>query len=78
MPRETARARADRLLLEGRVVLQQVQPGIVRSTVRGEGRLWHPAYSHGRWSCDCPVRSDQCSHLIALRRVTAVDIESKP
>jgi hypothetical protein len=76
--RETARTKADRLLIEGRLIVEQVQPGHVQATCRGEGHLWHPAYVTGQWLCDCPVTTDQCSHLIALRRVVAVDLTENP
>lgn len=72
--RESAAVKASRLLHEGRLILTQVQPGSVRATCRGEGHVWQLAYERGRWVCDCPARSDACSHLRALRKVVAVDI----
>lgn len=77
MPRETARAKADRLLLEGRVVILEAGRYGVMARCRGEGVIHTARYQFGAWSCTCPVRSDQCSHLIALRRVVAVDIERR-
>lgn len=71
--RENARTKADRLLLEARLTVEQVIPGSVRATCRGEGHRWHQAYEHGTWSCDCPARTT-CSHLHALRRVIAIDL----
>jgi hypothetical protein len=76
MPRETAREKADRLLLEGRVVLTIVDPHTVRARVRGEGHIYKTEYAHGVWSCNCPARSDGCSHLHAVRRVVAVDVDA--
>lgn len=73
MARETARAKADRLLLEGRVVIVEAGRYGVVAKVRGEGRI-HTCRYFGSWSCTCEVRTDQCSHLIAVRRVTAVDL----
>lgn len=74
MVRETALAKSTRYLAEGRLIVTQVQPGHVRAVTRGDGHLWHQAYAHGRWSCTCPARAGQCSHLLALRRVVAVDL----
>lgn len=75
MPRETARTKADRLLLEGRVVILEAGRYGVAARVRGEGVIHTCRYSFGVWSCTCPVRTDQCSHLIAVRRVVAVDLD---
>ncbi len=63
--RENARHRADRLLLEGRVMLLEVGRYGVVAKVRGEGRV-HTARYFGSWSCTCEARSDQCSHLHAV------------
>lgn len=75
MPRETARAKADRILLEGRLVILEAGRYGVAARIRGEGVIHTARYQFGTWTCTCPVRSDQCSHLIALRRVVAVDME---
>lgn len=74
MPRENARTKADRLLLEGRVMLIEVSRHGVVARVRGEGVIHTARYSFGTWSCSCPARTDACSHLHAVRRVTAVDL----
>ena len=70
MARENARQKADRPLLEGRLVITNVTPGNATAITRSEGHLWHQTYRRG-----CPARSDQRSHLNALRRVVAVDVE---
>lgn len=75
MTRESADTKAKRYLLEGRVIVTAVGPGYLEAVCRGEGHLWHQNYRSGIWSCDCPVRSDGCSHLHAVRRVVAVDLE---
>jgi hypothetical protein len=73
--RENAATKAARYLAaEGRLIVTEVQPGHVRATARGDGHLWHLAYAHGAWSCTCPVRTDRCSYLHALRSVVAVDL----
>jgi hypothetical protein len=73
--RETAATKASRYLVEGRLVVTAVQQGKVTSSCRGDGHIWLQAYSNGVWRCTCPVVTDQCSHLLALRRVVAVDLE---
>lgn len=75
MPRENAAAKADRYLLEGRIVVLSVQPGDhVRAAARGDGRVHRMTWKAGLWRCSCPARTDQCSHLRALRRVVAIDL----
>lgn len=70
--RETATAKASRYLCEGRLIIASVIPGMVDAKARGEGALYSLGYRDGTWWCACPARSDQCSHLRALRRVVAV------
>jgi hypothetical protein len=76
MPREPARQKADRLLVEGRVVVVAVGPHAVHARIRGDGHIYEASWtSTRRWSCTCRARTDACSHLYALRRIVAVDIE---
>ena len=77
MTRETAVSKADRLLLEGRVVIVEVNRQGVVAKVRGEGRVHTTLYSAGAWTCTCEVRTDACSHLHAVRRVVAVDLTGR-
>lgn len=77
MTRETAATKAHRILSEGRLIITTAQPGHVASLCRGDGAVWHQAYAHGQWTCDCPARTDQCSHLRALRSVTAPDLKDR-
>jgi hypothetical protein len=72
--RETARSKADRILLEGRLVILEAGRYGVMARIRGEGVIHTARYQFGRWECTCQVRTDACSHLIALRRVVAVDL----
>lgn len=74
MAREYAETKAKRYLCEGRVILFHVSEGSVRAHVRGDGSVWNAAYDGGAWSCDCPARTDQCSHLKALRLITAPEV----
>ncbi len=77
MPRESARDKATRYLAEGRVILVRVDRRAVVGKVRGEGTIWTTRWEAGAWSCDCPNQARSfCSHVHALRRVTAVDIET--
>ena len=79
MPRENAATRARRILTEGRVIVTAVRPGVlVRAAVRGDGTVWRCGWDGGSWWCKCPVRTDQCAHLIALRLVTAPDLRDTP
>jgi len=75
MPRESRRVKAVRYLGEGRVILTAVGPGKVRASVRGDsGTIYRAGFQLGAWTCDCQVRTDMCSHLIALRLVTAPEV----
>ena len=78
MTRENASAKASRYLAEGRVIVELVDPQrhVVRALVRGDGHLHHVKYDPlVAWSCTCPARSQTgCSHLLAVRRVVAVDL----
>lgn len=72
--RETARAKATRILTDGRLVVTCVRFGRITSTCRGEGHIWHQTWPAGQWRCTCPATSQDCSHLLALQRVVAVDL----
>ena len=77
--RENAATRGRRYLTEGRIVITSVQPGQrVRAAARGDGRIHRLGWHAGRWWCDCPARTDACSHLIALRLVVAIDLKENP
>ncbi|WP_436792614.1 hypothetical protein [Actinospongicola halichondriae] len=75
MARETVRDKAGRYLLEGRVILNRVDARMVVARVRGDGAIYSTGWANGAWSCDCPhqARTD-CSHVLALKRVTAIDL----
>lgn len=70
MTRESVEDKARRLLVEGRVVVDAVQPGLVVAVVRGSGELYVVSWRRGGWLCTCPVRG-RCSHLLAVQTVTA-------
>ena len=72
-PRESARARAMRLLAERRVLITRVLPTSVLAYVRGDsGELrtvtWDPRRG---WRCSCPAIG-LCAHGHAVASVVAV------
>lgn len=72
--RESAQAKALRLLVEGRVAIRSVHmdEAVIHAYVRGDsGRTRFVRYHVGRWSCPCPARGD-CSHIKAVQLVTEV------
>ncbi len=75
MVRESASAKARRYLVEGRIIVVSVSDDRVLARVRGDGHIWLVIFEGGVWSCPCPARTDQCSHLRALRLITAVGWE---
>jgi uncharacterized Zn finger protein len=71
MIRETVAAKAARYLTEARLTVLRVDGDQVTATCRGSGELYQLGHDRGRgWWCSCPSRTDQCSHLVALRAVT--------
>lgn len=76
MVRENASHKARRYLVEGRVIVTYASTYRVKAQVRGVGGVWFPSFHEDSgWQCDCPTRSDRCSHLIALRLVTAPTVD---
>ncbi len=71
--RENAATKAHRYLVEGRVIVTRVSDRVVAARVRGDGAIWDAIYHAGRWSCSCPA-NDRCSHLRAVRLVTAPEV----
>lgn len=72
MTRESAAEKARRYLGEGRLIVLEVGPSIVRSVCRGDGEVWRLGWWRGRWGCACPAGSTfraSCAHLLALRVV---------
>lgn len=69
--RESAQAKGERYLASGRVLILRAGPGHVSALVRGDGAVYDCGYRNGVWSCPCAARSDQCSHLHAVRLCTA-------
>ena len=40
----------------------------------GDGAIYTVTGDGAAWVCTCPARSHRCSHLLAVRRVVAVDV----
>ena len=77
MPREDAPTKARRLLAEGRLTLQRVDPdtSLISAVCKGDsGHVYSLAFDGERWSCDCQAIG-RCSHLIAAMLVTVTDPE---
>ncbi len=78
MSRESALDKACRYLVEGRLTIRQAdRTRGVLAHVRGDSGLiyraeWSPDLG---WMCNCPDRTDQCAHLIALRLVVVAHQE---
>jgi len=72
--RETAPDKARRYLSEGRVIISDVRLDRVSAAIRGNGTIYATGFSDGVWHCNCPTPTDRCSHLYALRMVTAPDL----
>jgi uncharacterized Zn finger protein len=73
--RENAASKGRRYLCEGRLHVETVHPHGVAATCRGDGVRYQLGWQPGPgWWCTCPVLTDQCAHLIALRLVVAVDL----
>lgn len=71
MTRETTAGKAGRYLVEGRLIVIGVDGDQVTAACRGDGEVYRLGHAPGRgWHCSCPVRSDRCAHLAALRLVT--------
>lgn len=74
--RESAHDKGRRYLTEGRLTIRAYSraEGVI-AVVRGDSGLiyraeWSPDLG---WLCNCPARTDQCAHPVALRLVTVAD-----
>lgn len=78
MATESTEKKAERILVEGRLVIERVLPtGLIVASCRGfsEGEVYRLGYrpDEQRWGCTCEASSTfgrTCSHLMALQRVT--------
>lgn len=77
MPPENAAAKSLRLLTEGRLMVERVDPGtgLVVARVRGDsGEVYYLGHDprNGEWRCSCAEMKGRCSHLRALQLVVVV------
>jgi hypothetical protein len=80
MPRESIEAKGRRYLTEGRLLVIEVGPRVIRATCRGDGAVHRLGWWRGRWGCSCPAGQfgRQCAHLAALRLVVSPTGASRP
>lgn len=80
MPVETKEAKAHKILTEGRLIIERVEPdgGLVVAHCRGMSgevyTLGFDARGRGRWGCTCEASAEfhrECSHIVALRLVVS-------
>ena len=73
--RENAEAKARRYLVEARVrvVACDEAAGTIVAEVRGNGAVYATGHGAGGWHCDCPAKSKDCAHVLALKLVTVLE-----
>jgi hypothetical protein len=72
MPRENAREKAARLLVQGRLTVLHVSDAEIVAACKGDsGPVYRVTYSGGAWACDCPALG-AWSHGKAAALVTVV------
>jgi uncharacterized Zn finger protein len=69
VPRENAETKGRRYLIEGRLLVDHVDPCRIAARCRGNGKLYKLGFDGSRWYCDCPALG-RCAHLVALQLVT--------
>jgi hypothetical protein len=69
--RENAETKGRRYLVEGRLLVERVDSNGIVATCRGNGAKYRLGHNGTVWGCTCRARGI-CSHLTALRLVTAV------
>ena len=75
MPREDARTKAARLLIEGRVIVVRADRDHIEAKIRGEGAIHTTGFLAGQWWCSCPSKGEGCSHIWSLKRISAPDLQ---
>jgi hypothetical protein len=74
MSRESAKSKSRRYIVEGRLRIDRVDGRTVHASCFGDGTIYtlgHDPVLPDGWHCDCPSRTLNCAHLLALRLVTA-------
>ena len=62
------RAKAERLLLSGKVVITCSEDGIT-ATVTGDHDTYRLLLTESGWRCPCPARG-LCAHIVATEKTT--------
>ena len=78
MTRENAQEKGRRYLAESRLRVLYVKPNDprVRATCRGDGETYRLGFELVRgWFCECPAKTTDCSHLVALRLICEPTVE---
>lgn len=76
--RENARAKALRILAEGRVTLKRVDPSGIVALVRGDAEAFYIVTHDGtRWRCSCAAIG-RCSHGLAVQMVAPPGAWAQP
>jgi SWIM zinc finger len=73
--REDVQTKARRYLAEGRVRIRILneQSGVADAEVRGSGAVYSVEHDDKGWSCNCPAKSKNCAHVLALKLVTVLE-----
>lgn len=73
--RESVQQKAIRYLAEGRIRIRACleDDGLLEADVRGLGAVYAAGRNSDGWFCDCPSRTIDCAHVIALKSVTAIE-----
>ena len=73
--RENAAAKARRYLTEARVRIRYLdeENGAAEADVRGDCRIYSAGRDETGWYCDCAARTEDCSHVRALRLVCVLE-----
>ena len=71
--RETAAEKAKRILIEGRLIVRELDEhgGTVAADCRGDATVHSLGRDNHGWFCSCKARG-RCSHLLALGSVVAL------
>jgi SWIM zinc finger len=56
-----------------RIIACDEAAGTVMAEVRGSGAVYAAGHGPKGWSCDCPAKSKNCAHVLALKLVTVLE-----
>ena len=73
--RENARQKSLRFLAEARVRILHCdeEAGVIEAEIRGDYHLYSTGRDAEGWYCSCAARTQDCSHVRALRLVTVLE-----